>query len=141
MTLVFLKSTRTACTYYTCGRVHGTRRVCNFYRHSVTLLLVMFIVLFHQNAKLKIIFIKSKYFDYILRSEEQKKSIEPPQHQNGDTLALEQCLFWTSIQPVLLCNSGTSPMQQWHYSGGFRKTAIFFGSRKHTKTTKNTKTK
>ena len=35
MTLVFLKSTRTACTYYTCGRVHGTRRVCNFYRHSV----------------------------------------------------------------------------------------------------------
>ena len=53
MTLVFLKSTRTACTYYTCGRVHGTRRVCNFYRHSVTLILVMILVLFHLDAKVQ----------------------------------------------------------------------------------------
>ena len=41
------------------------------------------------------------------------------QSQNGATLALEQCLFWKSIQLVLLCKSGTFPMLNSLYSRRF----------------------
>ena len=47
------------------------------------------IISFHKCLEFYSIFIKSKYFAYILRSEEQKKSIEPPQHRNSATFALE----------------------------------------------------